>query len=205
MEDKDNKSEVALSPIGETDLAPVELSEDQRNAIKQALNQEANGLLIKLSQETNLEKTNDLTYLFNVNHAKKAMARQTTLDEVMDSMVDNWHDRVVNHPDEMDNDTLLKGMNTIQTIMEKNSMAVNNNPEPKTLIQVNKTENTVNITPEPKEAAPLTTQQRKNIDSFIANALRGAIKATEGESEDVIDADVAEVTDAKNEEQKHEG
>lgn len=145
---------------------------------RELLKQESTELLNQLAAETNLEKTQDLTYLFNINHSKKALLRQETLDDTMDQVIGELSNRVKDNPDEFDTDMLLKTATTIQSIMEKNSMQVTN-PEPKPLIQLNKTD--ININQPQEDSDPLlknlSAASRKNVSAFMANLFKNAEEA----------------------------
>lgn len=157
------------------ELIPV----DSTTLNREVLKQESTALLAQLAQETNLEKTQDLTYLFNVNHSKKAMLRQETLDDTMDCVVGELHHRVKDKPDEFDTETLLKTANTIQTIMEKNAMQVTS-PDSKPLIQLNKTD--ININQPQEETDPmlkgLSATERKNVGAFFSTLFKTPTEAT---------------------------
>ena len=176
---------------------------EQEAKNKELLKKESVELLNKISTEIDVEKTKDLTYLFNLNHNKKAMLRQNKLDDLMDNLVDNAADRWKNHPDEMDNDTMIKAMTTVQTIMEKNAAMAASNPEPKQLIQVQ--HNEVNINTEPTKPE-LTREQRKNVDSVVSKILQKALgrtgidvdtETTPAEESEVIEADFEEIKDGE--------
>lgn len=148
---------------------------------KELLKQESTALLAQITAESNLEKTKDLTYLFNVNHSKKALLRQETLDDTMDSVVNELNSRVKNNPDEFDTDTLLKTATTIQTIMEKNAAQVLA-PAEKPLIQLNKTD--INISQTDEEADPivkgLTSAEKKNVSAFMSSLFKNAADNNQG-------------------------
>lgn len=186
---EENKLEV--SPITEsTELVPATMTKEQRAALKQ----ESAQLLTKLTQETNIDKTRDLTYLFNVNHSKKAMLRQQKLDEIMDNVVDELGDRVEQHPEEFDTDTLIKTATTLQNIMEKNAMQVNTPAEQPPLIQLQKTDININTTEE-SAAKGLTSAQRKNVNSFISGLLN--IKIPNADVTNVLEDEIVSISDDK--------
>lgn len=185
----ENKLEV--SPVTEsTELVPATLTKEQREALKQ----ESAQLLVKLTQETNIDKTRDLTYLFNVNHSKKAMLRQQKLDEIMDNVVDELGDRVEQHPEEFDTDTLIRTATTLQNIMEKNAMQVNTPVEQPPLIQVQKTDININTTEE-SAVKGLNSTQRKNVNSFLSGLLN--LKLPTEEVTNVLEDEIVSVSDDK--------
>ena len=198
MQDE-NKQEELVS----TELTLAE--QEQKN--RELLKQESAELLKKISTEVDVEKAKDLTYLFNLNHNKKAMLRQDKLNDLMDTLVDNATDRWTNHPDEIDNETLIRAMTTVQGIMEKNAATATSNPEPKQLIQVQHNEVNINST-EPSKPE-LTREQRKNVDSVISKILQNALgrsgidpadaptESAPVDTDDVIDADFEELANDK--------
>ena len=192
MADKDNE----LVTTNET--LPAELTEEQREKIKQALNQESEELLVRLSETKNVQEIKDLTYLFMLNNSKKAMMRQNKINALVDNSVDKLSDRVENHSDEIDNDTMIKILTTAQGILDKNTATAAQGPE-KNLIQINKTETTINVNSEQNDEKKLTSQQRKNIDSVVSKILGGVIKVNEEPAEEVIlEADVTEIKEPED-------
>ena len=168
---------------------PVELKQESAlpsslNLNRELLKQESTELLNQLAAETDLNKTQDLTYLFNVNHSKKAMLRQETLDDTMDQVISELSSRVKDNPDEFDNEMLLKTATTIQNIMEKNATQTAS-PENKPLIQLNKTD--ININQAQEETDPalkgLSAASRKNVSAFMANLFKNSAE-TETDTEE---------------------
>ena len=192
MADKDNEL------VTTTETLPAELTEEQKEKIKQALNRESEELLVRLSETKNVQETKDLTYLFQLNNSKKAMLRQNKINDLMDNTIDKLTDRVENHSDEIPTDTLIKITTTAQGILEKNTATAVEGPE-KNLITINKTETTINVNPEQNDEKKLTSQQRKNIDSVVSKILGGVIKINEEPAEEVIlEADVTEIKESED-------
>lgn len=192
MADKDNEL------VTTTEALPVELTEEQREKIKQALNQESEELLVRLSKTKDVQETKDLTYLFMLNNSKKAMMRQNKINTLVDNAVDELSDRVENHSDEIDHDTMIKILTTAQGILDKNTATAAQSPE-KNLIQINKTETTINVNSDQNDEKKLTSQQRKNIDSVVSKILGGVIKVNEEPAEEVIlEADVTEIKEPED-------
>lgn len=181
-----------------TETLPAELTEEQREKIKQALNQESEELLVRLSETKDVQETKDLTYLFMLNNSKKAMMRQNKINILVDNAVDELSDRVENHSDEIDNDTMIKILTTAQGILDKNTATAAQSHE-KNLIQINKTETTINVNSDQNDEKKLTSQQRKNIDSVVSKILGGVIKVNEEPAEEVIlEADVTEIKEPED-------
>ena len=193
MAEQDNK----LVTVEES--LPAELTEEQKERIKQALKVESEELLVELSKTQDPQKNKDLTYLFQLNNNKKAMLRQNKINELMDNTVDKLTDRVEKHSDEIPTETLIKIATTAQGILDRNTLITTPN-QVKNLIQINKHETTINVNPETQEDKKLTSQQRKNIDSVVSKILGNVLKNSEAQpSEEVIlDAEVTEAKESKD-------
>ncbi len=193
MADQDNE----LVTTEET--LPAELTEEQKEKIKQALKVESEELLVELSKTQDPQKNKDLTYLFQLNNSKKAMLRQNKINELMDNTVDKLTDRVENHSDEIPTDTLIKIATTAQGILDRNTLIATPNQE-QNLIQINKHETTINVNQEAPEDKKLTSQQRKNIDSVVSKILGNVLKNSEAQPEEevILEADVTEVKESKD-------
>ena len=93
----------------------------------------------------NLDKTKDLTYLFNQNQNKKTMVRLDSLSNLQDKLVGLLSKRVIDRPDEMSNQEVMQALKIVQDIMDrstKNIMGVDNQAP---LIQINQQDNSVNM------------------------------------------------------------
>ena len=193
MADQDNE----LVTTEET--LPAELTEEQKEKIKQALKVESEELLVELSKTQDPQKNKDLTYLFQLNNSKKAMLRQNKINELMDNTVDKLTDRVENHSDEIPTDTLIKIATTAQGILDRNTLIATPNQE-QNLIQINKHETTINVNQEAPEDKKLTSQQRKNIDSVVSKILGNVLKNSEAQPEEevILEADITEVKESKD-------
>lgn len=193
MADQDNE----LVTTEET--LPAELTEEQKEKIKQALKVESEELLVELSKTQDPQKNKDLTYLFQLNNSKKAMLRQNKINELMDNTVDKLTDRVENHSDEIPTDTLIKIATTAQGILDRNTLIATPNQE-QNLIQINKHETTINVNQEAPEDKKLTSQQRKNIDSVVSKILGNVLKNSDAQPEEevILEADVTEVKESKD-------
>ena len=193
MADQDNE----LVTTEET--LPAELTEEQKEKIKQALKVESEELLVELSKTQDPQKNKDLTYLFQLNNSKKAMLRQNKINELMDNTVDKLTDRVENHSDEIPTDTLIKIATTAQGILDRNTLIATPNQE-QNLIQINKHETTINVNQESSEDKKLTSQQRKNIDSVVSKILGNVLKSSDVQPEEevILEADVTEIKESKD-------
>lgn len=193
MAEQDNK----LVTVEET--LPAELTEEQKEKIKQALKVESEELLVELSKTQDLQKNKDLTYLFQLNNSKKAMLRQNKINELMDNTVDKLTDRVDKHSDEIPTETLIKIATTAQGILDRNTLIATPNQE-QNLIQINKHETTINVNQDTQDDKKLTSQQRKNIDSVVSKILGNVLRNSEAQPEEevILDADVTEVKESKD-------
>lgn len=113
------------------------------------LKQESANLLNQIIAEQDLNKTKDLTYLFNVNQSKKTMIRNDKLNDLMDLMTDQATARVMKHPEEMSNQELFNGIKTIQSVIAQSKEASNPEQE-QTFIQINQQNTEVNMTDGPR-------------------------------------------------------
>ena len=193
MAEQDNK----LVTVEEA--LPAELTEEQKEKIKQALKVESEELLVELSKTQDLQKNKDLTYLFQLNNSKKAMLRQNKINELMDNTVDKLADRVDKHSDEIPTETLIKIATTAQGILDRNTLITTPSQE-QNLIQINKHETTINVNQDMQDDKKLTSQQRKNIDSVVSKILGNVLRNSEAQPEEevILDADVAEVKESKD-------
>ena len=193
MAEQDNK----LVTVEES--LPAELTEEQKEKIKQALKVESEELLVELSKTQDPQKNKDLTYLFQLNNSKKAMLRQNKINELMDNTVDKLTDRVEKYSDEIPTETLIKIATTAQGILDRNTLITTPSQE-QNLIQINKHETTINVGQEAQEDKKLTSQQRKNIDSVVSKILGNVLRNSEAQpgEEVILDAEVAEAKESKD-------
>ena len=193
MAEQDNK----LVTVEES--LPAELTEEQKDRIKQALKVESEELLVELSKTQDPQKNKDLTYLFQLNNNKKAMLRLNKINELMDNTVDKLTDRVEKYSDEIPTETLIKIATTAQGILDRNTLITTPSQE-QNLIQINKHETTINVNPEAQEDKKLTSQQRKNIDSVVSKILGNVLRNSEAQpgEEVILDAEVAEAKESKD-------
>lgn len=137
------------------------------------LNQESLEILNQLIAEHDVEKTKDLTYLFNQNQNKKTMVRMDKLSDLQDKLVAQFAKRVQERPDEISNQDLLQALKITQNIVErgqKQIMGVDDTP----LIQINQQTNTVNMTDDPTQT--LNKDARERVKNVVANLLTNIVK-----------------------------
>jgi len=157
-----------------------------------SLNKESTDLVNQIIAEKDVEKTKDLTSLFNVNQVKKTLVRLNKLGDLQDIVVDQAIERFTKRPDEIDNATMIQTMKTVQEMIERGNKQVAGVQEQPTLIQINQTNTEVNVG---TEHSNLTKESRDKINSVIS-AIMGNVQkpTTPVKEEDPIDI-VEETTD----------
>ena len=71
------------------------------------LNAESLDILNQIIEAEDIDKTKDLTYLFNINQNKKTMVRIDSLSNLQDKLVGLLSNRVTERPDEMSNQEVM--------------------------------------------------------------------------------------------------
>ena len=143
------------------------------------LNKESLTLINQIIAESDIEKTKDLTHLFNINQNKKTMIRIDKLSGLQDHLVDQFARRIAERPDEISNKELMDGIRIVQDIIERGQKQVEGvNQTP--LIQFNQQNNSVNI----GETSPqLNKESRDRVKNAVLSLLSGLNKPV---SSDVI-------------------
>jgi hypothetical protein len=138
------------------------------------LNQESLTLINQIIAEKDLEKTKDLTHLFNINQNKKTMIRIDKLSGLQDDLVDQFVRRIAERPDEISNKELMDGIKIVQDIIERGQKQVEG-VQQTPLIQFNQQNNSVNI----GEGAPqLSKESRDKVKNAVLSLLSGLNKPT---------------------------
>lgn len=162
---------------------PTEASSNELVEVNNSdLNKESLELLNQIIAEHDVEKTKDLTYLFNQNQNKKTMVRVDKLSDLQDKLVSQLAKRVEEKPDQISNQDLLQALKITQNIVErgqKQIMGVDDTP----LIQINQQTNTVNMN---DDARGLNRDARERVKNVVANLLTNIVKETSTTS--VVDA-----------------
>jgi len=151
------------------DIAAQTPTEDEARvpALKMVeLDAEAKDLLNQLIVETDVNKTKDLTNLFNQNQNKKTMVRVDKLSQLMDTLTDQAIKRYQERPDEISNQELFLGLKTIQDIIEKSRRQVMGADE-KPLIQINQQNNDFSGT------QTQTKESRERVMAAVNSILKG--------------------------------
>jgi hypothetical protein len=137
------------------------------------LNQESLSLINQLIAESDLEKTKDLTHLFNINQNKKTMIRIDKLSGLQDNLVDQFAKRIAERPNEISNKELMDGIKIVQDIIERGQKQVEGvNQAP--LIQFNQQNNSVNLGEESGSA--LSRESRDKVKNAVLALLNGLNK-----------------------------
>lgn len=153
------------------------------------LNQESLTLINQIIAEKDIEKTKDLTHLFNINQNKKTMIRIDKLSGLQDNLVDQFVKRIEERPDEISNKELMDGIKIVQDIIERGQKQVES-VEQTPLIQFNQQNNSVNIG---EGGAQLNKESRDRVKNAVL-ALLGGLK-TQPVADEVVDAQVVDVTE----------
>ena len=138
------------------------------------LNKESLTLINQIIAEKDLEKTKDLTHLFNINQNKKTMIRIDKLSGLQDDLVDQFVRRIAERPDEISNKELMDGIKIVQDIIERGQKQVEG-VQQTPLIQFNQQNNSVNI----GDGAPqLSKESRDKVKNAVLSLLSGLNKPT---------------------------
>ena len=158
------------------------------------LNKESLTLINQIIAESDIEKTKDLTHLFNINQNKKTMVRIDKLSGLQDHLVDQFAKRVAERPDEISNKELMDGIRIVQDIIERGQKQVEE-VEQTPLIQFNQQNNSVNIG---EDSTRLSKESRDRVKNAVLSLLSGLNKPvpTDPGIEDPIATDLTETEDA---------
>ena len=152
------------------------------------LNAESLNILNQIIAAEDIDKTKDLTYLFNVNQNKKTMVRIDSLSNLQDKLVGLLSSRVTERPDEMSNQEVMQALKVVQDIIERGTKQITGQNE-QPLIQINQQTNSVNVG---DEAAGLNRDSRDKVRRAIMSILDNVKDNTNTDTE-IIEADAAVV------------
>lgn len=175
-----------------TDLSILTDPEKVAEARK-VLNAESLALIAQIVDEQNLERTKDLTHLFNVNQNKKTMIRVNKLSDLMDVITDQAVARFTNRPDEISNQDLMNSLKTVQDLIErgtKQAAGVQETP----LIQINQQTNEVNVG---DTGINLGRDSRERVKNAVG-ALLSNLLAQQQATDEVVYTDVEDKTEEDN-------
>ena len=152
------------------------------------LNAESLNILNQIIAAEDIDKTKDLTYLFNVNQNKKTMVRIDSLSNLQDKLVGLLSSRVTERPDEMSNQEVMQALKVVQDIIERGTKQITGQNE-QPLIQINQQTNSVNVG---DEAAGLNRDSRDKVRRAIMSILDN-VKDTTNTDTEIIEADATVV------------
>ena len=144
------------------------------------LNQESLALINQIIAESDIEKTKDLTHLFNINQNKKTMIRIDKLSGLQDHLVDQFAKRIAERPDEISNKELMDGIRIVQDIIERGQKQVEGVTQTP-LIQFNQQNNSVNLG---DSSTQLSKESRDRVKNAVLSLLSGLNKPLPNETVD---------------------
>ena len=159
------------------------------------LNAESLNILNQIIAAEDIDKTKDLTYLFNVNQNKKTMVRIDSLSNLQDKLVGLLSSRVTERPDEMSNQEVMQALKVVQDIIERGTKQITGQNE-QPLIQINQQTNSVNVG---DEAAGLNRDSRDKVRRAIMSILDN-VKDTANTNAEIIEADATVVNGGEEDE-----
>ena len=152
------------------------------------LNAESLDILNQIIAAEDIDKTKDLTYLFNINQNKKTMVRIDSLSNLQDKLVGLLSNRVTERPDEMSNQEVMQALKVVQDIIERGTKQITGQNE-QPLIQINQQTNSVNVG---DEAAGLNRDSRDKVKRATMSILDNVKDVTDTNAE-IIEADTTVV------------
>ena len=155
------------------------------------LNRESLTLINQIIAESDIEKTKDLTHLFNINQNKKTMIRIDKLSGLQDNLVDQFVRRIEERPDEISNKELMDGIKIVQDIIERGQKQVES-VEQTPLIQFNQQNNSVNIG---EGGTQLNKESRDRVKNAVLALLGGLNKQAPVEEITEIQPTIVDVTE----------
>lgn len=158
-----------------------------------SLNEESASLITQIIAETDVEKTKDLTYLFNLNQNKKTMIRVNKLNELQDNLTDLAIKRVTDKPDNMTTREVMDALKTVQDLIERGTAQVVDVNEQTPLITINQQNNEVHMDGE----ASQSRESREKVKNAVLDILNKAMSANMMNSS-VIDATFNNKNDKEN-------
>ena len=181
-----NKASPEKGEKATTELVAVDTSD---------LNAESLNILNQIIAAEDIDKTKDLTYLFNVNQNKKTMVRIDSLSNLQDKLVGLLSNRVTERPDEMSNQEVMQALKVVQDIIERGTKQITGQNE-QPLIQINQQTNSVNVG---DEAAGLNRDSRDKVRRAIMSILDN-VKGTTNTDTEIIEADATAANEGEEDE-----
>lgn len=156
------------------------------------LNKESLEIINQIIAETDIEKTKDLTYLFNINQNKKTMVRMDKLNTLQDNLVDQFSKRIAERPDQISNQEIMQGLKIVQDMLERGQKQIVGVDEAP-LIQINQQTNSVNVG---DKSHNLNRESRDRVANVVTDLLSSLIAVNEPTTQDDI-LDNTEVIEAE--------
>ena len=192
-------NQVKLEQVVDPSKASPEKGEKTNTALVAVdtsdLNAESLNILNQIIAAEDIDKTKDLTYLFNVNQNKKTMVRIDSLSNLQDKLVGLLSNRVTERPDEMSNQEVMQALKVVQDIIERGTKQITGQNE-QPLIQINQQTNSVNVG---DEAAGLNRDSRDKVRRAIMSILDN-VKDTANTDTEIIEADATLVNGGEKDE-----
>lgn len=146
-------------------------------------------------ESNNLDKTKDLTYLFNQNQNKKTMVRLDSLSNLQDKLVSLLSKRVIDRPDEMSNQEVMQALKIVQDIMDRSTKNIMGTDNQAPLIQINQQDNSVNM----GDGINSASRESKN---RVRNAVMSLLSSI---NEATTDSEVVDIPENKEVEELQDG
>lgn len=156
----------------DTSLAPV-------GTPASSLIKEGNDLTMMIAGETDPNKLDDLTQLFNMNRKKREMVRVNRLSNLLELVDDEIMNRFTAYPDSFDHDQLLNYMRATTNAINNTTQSINQAPT----IQINNTSTEVNF----NSGMNLDRSSRERVMAAVSEIL-GSLQNNNGD--DIIDVDM---------------
>lgn len=176
----DDKNKSALITINDKYAVVAEGTE--------ALNKDSLDIINKIIAEQDLEKSKDLTYLFNINQNKKTLVRVNKLSDLLDTMTQQALIRFTTKPDEISNKELMDGLKIVQDLIERGQRQAAGIESQAPLIQINQQTNSVNI------GETGNNQLNRDSRERVKNAVLDLLKGLNQNQDQVIEADFIDST-----------
>lgn len=138
------------------------------------LNNESTRLLQQIISESDLQKTKDLTYLFNINQNKKTAVRINKLNGLLDLIADEAVRRLSERPDQISTKELLDSLKIVQSSIQTGQRQIADQLQAApTFIQINNQTNEINMS----EVNSLDRESRNRVKDAVMGLLSSLTSA----------------------------
>lgn len=176
----------------DTEASPIAESTAKNELAIVDLNKESLDIINQIVAENDIQKTKDLTYLFNINQNKKTLVRVNKLNDLLDAMTEAAVMRFTARPDEISNKELFDGLKTVQELIERGQKQVTGVQEAP-LIQINQQNNEVNVGGE-NNLSRESKNKVKNAVMSLLNTITADNSGINTDKKDIIDVETIGVT-----------